>query len=64
MSDKVWAYNSRLAKRIKDELESGQKYEVGFEEHAGSQGDFIEAAKAFGLCIAGRTGYVVTVQKA
>ena len=63
MSDKDWNFNNRLAGRIFNELKSGEKRTVTFDEFAGTSGNFVRAAKGYGLCIVGTTTEYVTVQK-
>lgn len=59
---KTLEFNKKVAKRIYDNLKVGQSKVVVMEEFAGSNQDFIEAAKMIGLEIVSN-GYTVEVRK-
>lgn len=60
---KISNYNYKVAERIKAELKAGQQRTVQFEEFAGTQKNFIEAAEEAGLTVVYVGAYVVTVKK-
>ena len=56
-------FNTILASNIYKELEPGEKREVGFDEVAGTMGDFVLAATQQGLEIMETTSNAVTLRK-